>query len=94
MLGDMLLAQVAESTGALLLRFVDEEATKNWQGRFAGAIYRSSVSLDAGGEMLACRHSYFNSGNIDTHSNGYTLPEVRSFATLSAWTNLCLVLAI
>ncbi|KAG0557949.1 hypothetical protein KC19_11G167800 [Ceratodon purpureus] len=35
--------KIAESAGALLLRFADEDDRSNWQGRFAGAIYRAST---------------------------------------------------
>jgi vacuolar protein sorting-associated protein 13A/C len=41
--------KVAESAGALLLRFVDEDARNNWQGRFAGAIYRASSPVAVAG---------------------------------------------
>jgi hypothetical protein len=37
--------QVAESANALLLRFEDENSRNDWQGRFAGAIYRASVKI-------------------------------------------------
>ncbi|KAG0604101.1 hypothetical protein M758_10G145000 [Ceratodon purpureus] len=35
--------KIAESAGALLLRFNDEDARNDWQGRFSGAIYRASA---------------------------------------------------
>ncbi|XP_024403056.1 uncharacterized protein [Physcomitrium patens] len=44
-----IVSKVAESAGALLLRFVDEYARNKWQERFSRAIYRASSPVAVAG---------------------------------------------
>jgi len=61
--------KVAESANALLLRFEDENSRNDWQGRFAGAIYRASSSAAVTGILGG------NSGKDDTKEDGSSSSE-------------------